>query len=53
MKANTALRPYVAPKWAQEAGLKVVPTKFVSLTSSTRLHRWHLPSVGTAHLPLI
>lgn len=48
MKANTALRPYVAPKWAQEAGLKVVPTKFVSLTSSTgptRLHRWHLPSV--------
>jgi D-cysteine desulfhydrase family pyridoxal phosphate-dependent enzyme len=48
MKASAALRPYVVPKWAQEVGLRVVPSKFVPLTASagpTRLHRWHLPSV--------
>jgi hypothetical protein len=50
-KASAAVQPYAAPEWAQKAGLKVVPTQFVSLTASTgptRLHRWHLPSVGAS-----
>jgi len=53
--AAAALKPYLPPRWAQQAGLRVVPSKWVSLTSSaspTRLHRWDLPGLDGANVEM-